>query len=113
MSVSKAIARIHEEIQTNQNNYVMSVGNFLINYLEIDPAAADKILAEGKTITQSIGAMRKEAGKNKVNGVGVLSDAEGFEIVLKYYGIDPVTEEDNYSQVPQEDSFDAKLDDFL
>lgn len=105
MSVNKAIAQIHDEMETNQNSYVRNVGNFLINYLEIDPGAADNILTEGKTITQSIGAMREVAKENKVDGVGVLSDAEGYEVVLRYYDIDPVD--------PNEDDFNSDLADFL
>lgn len=108
MGVAKAVARINNEITEKNNSYVRTVGNFLKEYLEIDPAAAEKILVKEKTITKSIGEMRKEANKNKIDGVGVLSDEEGFEIVLKYYDIDPVDPNEK-----AEDSFDVELDDFL
>lgn len=109
MSVERAIEHIHAEMEEKNNSYVRAVGGFLKDYLKIDPGAAENILVDGKSITKSIQEMRKEAEKNKVDNVAVLTDTEGFEIVLKYYGIDPVDPHD----AKEADAFDVNLDDFL
>lgn len=109
MSVENAVRKINLEIEEKNNQYVIAVGNFLKEYLEMDPAAAEKVLEEDKNITKSISEMKKVAKENAVDGVGVLSDAEGFEIVLKYFGIEAV----DPAEAKQESAFDVKLDDFL
>ncbi len=108
MSLTKALYKINLEMEEKKNSYVTTVGNFLKEYLEMDPTAAEKILVEDKNITNSINEMKKVAKENAVDGVGVLSDAEGFEIVLKYFGIEAVDPAE-----AKEDTFDVKLDDFL
>lgn len=59
-----------------------------MRHLEANPSAAEKIIVKEKSIKGSIAEMRKEAEKQKVGNVAVLSDAEGFAAVLKYYGIE-------------------------
>jgi hypothetical protein len=86
-SVSNAVEKIRDEMVANNNTYVRVVGDFLMKHLERHPEAAEKILAEGKTIRGSLSAMREEARKHQVDGCGVLTDEEGFAVVLRYYGI--------------------------
>lgn len=84
----QAIKKLKEEIQKNSNNsYIQVVGNFLIGYLEQNPESAKSVLAEDKTIAKSLDEMRKEAEKKKVGNCAVLTDQEGFDVVLKYFGI--------------------------
>ena len=87
--VNDAIRKLESEMEQNKNfSYVQAIGNFLLQHLESNPAAAEKIMAEGKTIKGSLAELKKEAQKNQVEGCGVLTDEEGFAVALKYYGID-------------------------
>ncbi len=117
---SKAKEKINSEMSSNTNNpYIQVVGNFLMQHLESDPGAAEKILVKDKTIAKSLEAMRKAAEKKKVGNMAVLTDAEGFAVVLKYFGIDgqPVSVEvPTVPPVKPEkptDDFNVSLDDFL
>lgn len=86
--LDQAIQKIKTEMDSNKDGYTQAVGGFLLQHLETNPAAAEKIMAEGKTIKGSLDEMRKAAEKQKVGNCAVLTDAEGFAVVLKYYGIE-------------------------
>lgn len=86
--IENAIAKLKAEMDQNKNNpYIQVVGGFLIQELNVNPGAAEKILAEGKTIGKSLDEMRRAAEKKKVGNCAVLTDQEGFDIVLKYFDI--------------------------
>ena len=90
---TQAIEKIKAEMEQNRNNaYVQAVGGMLLQYMDSDPASAERILTEGKTISGSLAEMQKEARKKQVGNCAVLTDQEGFEIVLRYYGIEAVPE---------------------
>lgn len=101
--LTEAKKKINDEIVRGDNPYVKVVGEFLLKQLEKNPAAAEKILAENKTIMKSLDVMKKEAKKNKVGDCAVLTDEEGFAIVLDYFEIEE----------PEEDDFDVSLEDLL
>jgi len=106
--VNEAISKLQTEMEQAQNNsYVQVVGGFLLKHLDSNPVVAEKILDPDKTIIKSLDAMREEARKNQVGGVGVLTDAEGFAVVLKYFGI-----EEAATPAPGA-GFIVKLDDLL
>lgn len=118
---NEAIDKIKAEMAKENNPYVQIVGQFLLNHLKQHPEAEKQVMAKDKTIMKSLDEMRKEAEKSRVGSVAVLSDDQGFAIVLKYFGIDgkpdgkgpaaPVKAgEPAKEAVP---SFDVKLDDFL
>lgn len=111
-----AIAKIKSEMAENKNSaYVKVIGDFLLQHLEMHPVVSEKILTEGKTIKGSIGEMRKAAERNKVDNCAVLTDAEGFAVVLKYFGVE-TAHAPTYVPVgapSQSTDFDVKLDDFL
>ena len=87
--LGQAISKIQNEMDKNKGDqYIQVIGNMLLKQLEINPKIADKIIAGEKTIAKSIDAMAQEAKKKQRNGRAMLTDAEGFAIVLKYYGID-------------------------
>lgn len=114
----EAIDKIKAEMKENANNpYVQVVGNFLIEHVTNSPDDAPKVLAKDKTIAKSLDAMRKEASKKKVNNVAVLTDAEGFAVVLNYFGINtktkPATKPTKPTEAQPATDFDVKLDDFL
>lgn len=87
--LNKAIEKLKAEIDGNKNNpYVQVVGEFLLQHLQDNPSNSEKIVQEGKTIGESLSEMRKVAEKKKVGNCAVLTDQEGFKVVLKYFGID-------------------------
>lgn len=124
---SEAIAKIKAEMDGNKNNpYIQVIGDFLLRHLEANPEAAEKIMAADKTIGKSLDAMRNEARKKQHKGMAILTDAEGFAIVLNYFGIEgPVyagaapAEPASQPTItappvkPAAPDFDVKLDDFL
>lgn len=119
--LSNAVSKIKTEIDGSKNNpYIKVVGDFLLRHLEADPGAAEKIMAADKTIAKSLDAMKAEAKKKQHNGMAMLTDAEGFAIVLKYYGIKGTVASSPVAQTPLRidppapiSDFDVKLDDFL
>jgi hypothetical protein len=86
--ISKAKEKLNSEISKSKDPYVKVVGQFLLQHLEANQGAAEKILQEDKTISKSLDAMKEAAKKKAVGGCAMLTDQEGFEIVLKYFGID-------------------------
>lgn len=86
--VEQAMAKLGAELRVERvNPYVAAVGNFLMDFLKDNPSSAEKFMAEGKTIIGSMKEVRKEAQKVQVGNCGVLTSDQGFEIVLKYFGI--------------------------
>lgn len=119
-----AITKLNGEITNSNNNpYIQVVGQFLIGHLDKNPQDAEKILTADKTIGKSLEVMQSEASKKKVGNCAVLTDQEGFGIVLKYFGIDgmpaaaapaPIpTAPAVVTSVSSGSKFDVKLDDFL
>lgn len=81
----EAAAKIRAEQASNNTPYVRVVGDFLLTRLEEHPELAEAILKEGKTIAKSLDAMRKVAEKKKVGNCAVLTDSEGFAVVIGYF----------------------------
>lgn len=116
-----AVKKLTEEMEKSKGNaYIEHVGAFMIGHINFHPEDAEKILAEGKTIQGSLAVMRDEAQKKKTGNCAVLTDTEGFEIVLKYFGIDgsaPACEvklsiHQGQAQ-PEKKRFNISLDDLL
>ena len=119
--LTAAISKINSEMDQNKNNpYIQAIGGFLLDYLQSHPESDEKINADDKTMLKSLDAMRKEAEKKKVGNCAVLTDSEGFAIVLKYFGIEgqvvkfesaaaPAT---SHSKKPDIE-FDVKLEELL
>jgi hypothetical protein len=86
--LNKAIEKVKAEMETNKSNpYIQVVGEFLIQHISVSPSGAEGIIQEGKTIGKSLDEMKKVAEKKKVGNCAVLTDKEGFDIVLKYFGV--------------------------
>ncbi|MFE0394732.1 hypothetical protein ACFW4G_03530 [Paenibacillus lactis] len=124
--MEQAVQKLQDEIAGSQNNpYIQVIGNFLIQHVQANPGCAEKILENGKSIAKSLDAMKSEARKKQSNGMAMLTDAEGYAIVLRYFGIDgqpaAAAPQSAPAQVsPTQDikpdpapRFDVKLDDFL
>lgn len=100
--IAKAIEKIETEMKKyEKDRSVQSIGNFLLQQLSENPGNAEKIIDIDKSIVKSMDYMRKEVEKTivkakKTGGITcMITDAEGFEIVLKYYGIVEKKENDN------------------
>lgn len=121
--LNKAIKKINDEIEKEKNPYVKVIGKYLLGVIADNEGAAEKILAADKTIMKSLEAMRKAAEKNKVGNMAMISDEEGFAIVLKYFEIKQEKKKDiNNKKVidfkakkeeKEEDIFNVSLDDYL
>lgn len=110
-----AITKLKAEMDgKGSNTYIKLIGEFLIKHLQANPGSVDQILSADKTIGKSLLAMQAEAKKKAVGGMAMLSDEEGFAIVLNYFGLSGgVT---SVTPAPKEQKtvrFDVKLDDFL
>lgn len=126
--VEQAMAKLQAELRVDGvHPYVSAIGNFLMDHIKDNLSAAEKIMAEGKTIVGSMKEMRKEAEKVKVDNCAVLTREQGYEIVLKYFditGTAPVVKAvapvspDNVPKEPvtapkPASRFEASLDEFL
>ena len=84
--MEKAIAKLQAEMAANLNQpYVQIVGNYLLAHLEENPEHAESLAADDKSIMDSLNVMQRYASAKKVGNVAVLTDAQGFGIVLQYF----------------------------
>jgi hypothetical protein len=92
--IKEASSKIESEMLGKKDNpCIQVVGGFLLKHLDSNPQDAEKILKKDKDIAKSLDEMRKAAEKKKVGNVAVLTDEEGFKIVLEYFGIGATEEE--------------------
>lgn len=83
----KAMEKLRNEMTANANHpYVQVVGQFLLEHLETKPEHADRILSENKTLLKSLETMRRFAERKRVGNMAMLTDEEGFGVVLQYFG---------------------------
>lgn len=85
--LENAIKKIKNEMEKENNPYVKVIGEYLLQVLKDNESAAKKVLEKDKTIMKSLKEMEKAAQKVKVGNVGILTDEEGYAIVLKYFDI--------------------------
>lgn len=107
---AEAIAKLQSEISSSDNPAVQAIGQFLLQHLEQNPGDASSILKTDKTIIKSLEAMRKVAEKKKVGNMAVLSDSEGFAIVLNYFKGEESAATDPKKQKNQTAEASAKKD---
>lgn len=124
--LDKAIKKINDEMEKEKNPYVKVIGEYLLGVIKNNESATEKVLDKDKSIMKSLDVMRKAAEKVKVGNMAMLSDEEGFSIVLKYFGIDKANKEeakaiskDNVidfkakKEEKEEDILNISLDDYL
>lgn len=108
----KAIDKIRDEMAANaDSSYIQYVGGFLTDHLQRHPEDATAILAEGKTIDGSMKEMEKYARDHKSGNCAVVSDQDGFRIVMEYFGIGEKA--DNEAKNANVCGFDIGLDSLL
>ncbi|MEC0092860.1 hypothetical protein [Paenibacillus macquariensis] len=86
--MQNAIIKMNAEIDSSNNPYVKVIGEFLKAHVEANPQDAEKILVDDKTILHSLESMKAEAKEKQQDGMAILTDAEGFAVVLKYFDIE-------------------------
>lgn len=84
--IEQAKTKLLEEMGSD-NGFKKIIGDFLLQQLEANPESAEMILKQDKTIEGAMKAMKAEARKHQKDGCGVLTDDEGFAIVLEYFDI--------------------------
>ncbi|MET3831004.1 hypothetical protein ABIC86_002470 [Paenibacillus sp. DS2363] len=108
------IAKLRAEMDgTGTNAYIKLIGDFLIGHVQVNPGTADQVMAADKTIAKSLLAMQAEAKKKAVGGMAMLTDEEGFAIVLSYFGLQGVSVPTPPQVEVKASRFDVKLDDLL
>jgi hypothetical protein len=112
--LNEAVSKIKVEMERkNDDPYVQVVGEFLLGYLKDNPGSAEQFMDPEKSIEKSLDEMRKAAEKKKKGTCAVLTDAEGFAIVLKYYGIELAQGGLVEPAAKPKVDFDVDLDDLL
>lgn len=125
--MDEAVKKLRAEIEANvKDDYVKVIGEFLLQHIQSNPSDADNITAADKTIAKSLDAMCEVARKKQRNGRAMLTDEEGFRIVLKYFGIEskPDRAQGNFANPEKQQSvstdppktatgFNVSLDDLL
>lgn len=122
--LNQAIKKIEDEMKSNKSDATDVVGHFIIQHLRQNPASAEMILKEGKTISGGFAEMRKVAEKKKKGNFYAMSEIEGFNIVLQYFGIIAKVEPGSISvetaavaptkaEVQQKPGFDISVDEFF
>ena len=107
----QAIAKIKAEMASDNSAYVQVIGAMLIDHVQRHPAeSVPAVLADGKTLKDSLEAMRSAARKKASGGFAVLTDGEGFAEVIKYYGITTGAAEAPAAPAKE---FETSLDAFL
>ncbi|MCB2297770.1 hypothetical protein [Clostridium tagluense] len=93
--LEKAVEKLKAEMKKyDKDRSIQRIGDFLLQQLSQNTEAAEKILIPEKSIMESFKAMAKEAKETikkaeRTGSVGVtITDEEGFEIILKYFGIE-------------------------
>lgn len=93
MTTAEWISRFEAECDKKPNSTVLRVlCEHMADYLHTHPGAAE-LIKDDKTLDGAIDKMKAAAKKSAANGVGVLSDEEGFAIVHSYFGIDAPEEQ--------------------
>lgn len=111
--MEEARKKIEAEMAANAANPAIHlIGKMLLQHLRTNPGAASAILAKDKTLKGSYDAMRDEARKHHNHGGGaVLTDEEGFNMVLNYFGITMPTSA--HHSPSRRTAIDVDLDDLL
>lgn len=95
---SKAMDKVRDEMAKGTDAVCM-VGDIVTLYLQSEPANAEKILQDGKTLKGAYGAMRDYARKERKE---CIAPDEAAEHIAKYYGMKPARIMDMWQAVKDE-----------
>lgn len=83
---TKAMDKIRDEMaQNSQNPGIQFLGEWLTEQLEKQPEAAEKVLAEGKSLQEAFGQIRKYAEGHKTGNFAFVPPEKALQIVSEYY----------------------------
>lgn len=86
--MEQAVNKVKAEIeQAKDNPTIQGIGKYLLQLLEVNPAAAEMVIAEGKNISKAAAAAKSAFQKRAVNGMAMIEDEEVYKEVRKYFGI--------------------------
>ncbi len=101
MTKAELIEKFDSECDKSPKNTMLRViCEHMIDLLHKHEDAAEKIDSK-KTLAGAVEAMRREARKRAFDNCGVLTDAEVFEIVHKYFGVDAIDDAEPEPEKPQ------------
>lgn len=87
MNKAELITKLDAECDKSPKDKMLRIiCEHMIELLHQYPEAAEHI-DDKKTLSGAVNKMKEAARKRAVNGCGVLTDTEGFEIVHEYFGI--------------------------
>jgi hypothetical protein len=109
-----ALTKIQAEVTAAPTKqYLAVIGGFMMDRIRNHPEDAEKVLVEGKTLAGGLNAMKELAKKNQSDGCGILTEEQGFTVVLEYFGIHVPQKADQAAQVVQDAGFSVDLDALL
>lgn len=86
--MEQAVNKVKAEMdQAKDNPTIQGIGKYLLQLLEVNPAAAEKVITEGKNISNAAAAAKSAFQKRAVNGMAMIEDEEVYKEVRKYFGI--------------------------
>lgn len=91
--IEEAKKKVNDEMEKCKDKFTKVIGIYILQQIEVNKDAAEKIVKGEKTIKGALDEMKKEAKKVAVGGCGILTDEEGFKIVEKYYGFNAIQTE--------------------
>lgn len=81
--MSAAIGKLEVE-KEKANDYEKIIADYMITQAA-DTEVARAIRRKGKTVKGALAEMKEQARKKAVNGMAMITDREGYEIVKGYY----------------------------
>jgi hypothetical protein len=88
--IRDALLKLQGEITAADKHDEVSkgIGAFLIDHLHGNHEDAHKFMTEGKSLSGCVKAMADEASKmKKIGNMVRITDAQGFAMALKYFGV--------------------------
>lgn len=127
--IEKAKLKIKEEIDKAKDPYVKVIGKYLLEQIEINKEAAEDICKGNKSISKSLGEVKKVAKARAVGNYAYMEDEEVYALVRKYFKLEAlqhkileleaeeIKEKNNIADKEESNvlypSFNVSLEDFL
>lgn len=126
--IELAKKKIQEEITKSKDGNLQTIGNYLLQQIEINRDAAEKINNKDKTLSGAFKKVRDTFEKKAGNGCAMVDDADVYKIVREYFGfeavqdrfiqveVEEIKEDHNIEEIKSESNsneFSVSLDDFM
>ena len=91
--IEEAIKKINDEVQKNhKNTYLVMVGEHIIDCITTE-TAAEKVLAEKKTLSGCLKSITGKASDHKTGNVAVIDDKTVYGWAREYFGLQETVEQ--------------------